>query len=125
MADSLAREASSAPSPGGGAGDPGAALERAANAAEAWGRRTVRDRADRLRAAAREMRRRRFELAAKIVREVGKTWVEADADVAEAVDFIEYYTAEAERLDVPPALPSLPGLRNRMEIGRASCRERV
>ncbi|MBL0351024.1 MAG: proline dehydrogenase family protein [Elusimicrobia bacterium] len=114
MADSLAREASSAPSPGGGAGDPGAALERAANAAEAWGRRTVRDRADRLRAAAREMRRRRFELAAKIVREVGKTWVEADADVAEAVDFIEYYTAEAERLDVPPALPSLPGLRNRM-----------
>lgn len=114
LAESLAREASSGPAAGGETGDPGAALERAADAAEAWGRRSVGDRAERLRAVAREMRRRRFELAAKIVREVGKTWVEADADVAEAVDFIEYYTAEAERAEVPPPLPSLPGLRNRM-----------
>ena len=94
--------------------EPAAALERATGAAGDWGRRSVRERADRLLGAAREMRRRRFEWTAKIIREVGKTWAEADADVAEAVDFIEYYAAEARRGAVPPPLPSLPGLRNRM-----------
>ncbi|HUP19250.1 MAG TPA: aldehyde dehydrogenase family protein, partial [Gemmatimonadota bacterium] len=37
------------------------------------------------------MRRRRLELAAWMVFEVGKSWAEADADVAEAIDFCDYY----------------------------------
>ena len=44
------------------------------------------------------MRKRRFELAAWQVYECGKQWREADADVAEAIDFCEYYAREAVRL---------------------------
>ena len=40
------------------------------------------------------MRRRRFELAAWQVYECGKPWREADADVAEAIDFCDYYAQE-------------------------------
>lgn len=47
--------------------------------------------------AARIMRRRRFELNAAQILEVGKTWPEADADVAEAIDFCEFYGREMLR----------------------------
>ena len=47
------------------------------------------------------MRRRRFELAAWEVYECGKHWREADADVAEAIDFCEYYGREMLRLAEP------------------------
>ena len=43
------------------------------------------------------MRRRRHELNATLVLEVGKTWTEADADTAEAIDFCEYYAREMLR----------------------------
>jgi 1-pyrroline-5-carboxylate dehydrogenase len=43
------------------------------------------------------MRRQKYDLAATIVFEVGKNWVEADADVAEAIDFCEFYAREALR----------------------------
>ena len=49
------------------------------------------------------IRERRFELAAWIVYESGKPWREADADVAEAIDFCEYYAAEMLRLADPAA----------------------
>ena len=64
-------------------------------------------RAEILRAAAAAMRRRRFELAALQVFEVGKPWREADGDVAEAIDFCEYYArgalelGAAHHVDVP------------------------
>jgi 1-pyrroline-5-carboxylate dehydrogenase len=44
------------------------------------------------------MRRRRHELSAQMVVEIGKSWVEADADTAEAIDFCEYYARGARRL---------------------------
>ncbi|MCH8321173.1 MAG: aldehyde dehydrogenase family protein, partial [Acidobacteria bacterium] len=50
------------------------------------------------------MEARRFELAAWMVIEVGKSWVEADADVAEAIDFCEFYSREMLRLAVPQPL---------------------
>ena len=46
---------------------------------------------------ARIMRRRKFELAAWMVYEVGKSWAEADGDVAEAIDFCDFYGREAVR----------------------------
>ena len=49
-----------------------------------------------LRAAA-IMRRRKHEFSATMVHEIGKTWVEADADTAEAIDFMEFYAREAYR----------------------------
>ena len=47
------------------------------------------------------MRRRRFELAAWEVYECGKPWREADADVAEAIDYCDYYGREMLRLARP------------------------
>ncbi|MBI3603467.1 MAG: aldehyde dehydrogenase family protein, partial [Nitrospirae bacterium] len=51
--------------------------------------------------AATAMRRRRFELAAWEIFETGKSWREADADVAEAIDFFEFYARGMRRLGQP------------------------
>ncbi len=76
--------------------------EQAARAVEvanarfhSWKRVPVEARAKVLLRAAAIMRRRKEELAAWMVYEVSKTWVEADADVAEAIDFCEYYARQA------------------------------
>ncbi|MEA2410686.1 MAG: RHH-type transcriptional regulator, proline utilization regulon repressor / proline dehydrogenase [Thermoleophilaceae bacterium] len=52
--------------------------------------------------------------AAMQVRECGKPWPEADADVCEAIDFLEYYALEAVRLDAGRELLQVPGERNTM-----------
>ena len=57
------------------------------------------------------MRRRRFELAAWEVYECGKQWREADADVAESIDYCEYYGREMLRL-AEPRRRNLPGEAN-------------
>jgi RHH-type proline utilization regulon transcriptional repressor/proline dehydrogenase/delta 1-pyrroline-5-carboxylate dehydrogenase len=71
----------------------------------------VRDRANLLLRTADVLRNRRFELAAWEVLEVGKSWREADADVAEAIDYLEYYAREAVRL-ADPARRDVFGERN-------------
>ncbi|HJZ89408.1 MAG TPA: L-glutamate gamma-semialdehyde dehydrogenase [Gemmataceae bacterium] len=68
-------------------------------------------RAEHLRKVARRFRERRFELAAWIVHETGKPWRESDADVAEAIDFCEYYAAEMVRL-ANPLRRDVPGEEN-------------
>ncbi len=60
------------------------------------------------------IRDRKFEFDAWQVYEAGKTWIEADADVSEAIDFCEYYAREALRYDSPPPLPQLPGERDEL-----------
>ena len=68
-----------------------------------------------LRKAAAIMRRRRHELNAAEILEVGKTWPEADADVAEAIDFCEFYAREMLRYaDQKPAV-QLPGEKDEIE----------
>src|SRR4029453_15640262 len=64
--------------------------------------------------AAELMRRRRFESNAWMVLEVGKTWPEADADTAEAIDFCEFYAREALRLSGPQPLVPVPGEKNEL-----------
>ncbi|MFL1671903.1 L-glutamate gamma-semialdehyde dehydrogenase [Paenibacillus dendritiformis] len=60
------------------------------------------------------IRRRKFEFSAWLVYEVGKNWAEADADVAEAIDFLEFYGREMIRLAGPQPLTPLPGEDNRL-----------
>ncbi len=60
------------------------------------------------------LRSRRLELAALQVRECAKPWPEADADVCEAIDFLEYYAREALRLAAGAELLQVPGERNTM-----------
>jgi RHH-type proline utilization regulon transcriptional repressor/proline dehydrogenase/delta 1-pyrroline-5-carboxylate dehydrogenase len=89
-----------------------AALKTARRAARDWAERDARDRAAVLAKAASILRARRGELAALEVRECAKPWLEADADVAEAIDFLEYYGQGAVRLAEGPELIQLPGERN-------------
>ncbi len=77
------------------------AIAAAKAAFPAWRDTDAAKRADFLFAAARVMRRRRFELAAWQVYECGKPRREADADVAETIDYCEFYGREALRLAAP------------------------
>lgn len=61
---------------------------------------------------ARILRENKFYYQAWLVYEVGKSWPEADADVAEAIDFSEFYAREALRLSKPQKLVPVPGERN-------------
>lgn len=92
--------------------DVNAAVQAATAAARDWGRTPVAERAELLARAAGELRGRRHELAALCVREAGKPWREADADVAEAIDFLEYYGQQAIALERRSELEQLPGERN-------------
>jgi len=74
------------------------AVEAARNAFAAWSETPVRERAEVLIRAASLMRSRRLLLAAWEVLECGKPWREADADVAEAIDFCEFYARQMIRL---------------------------
>jgi RHH-type proline utilization regulon transcriptional repressor/proline dehydrogenase/delta 1-pyrroline-5-carboxylate dehydrogenase len=77
------------------------AIARAGAVFPAWRDTEPAKRADYLFAAAKVVRRRRFELAAWQVYECGKPWREADADVAEAIDYLNFYAHEMLRLAQP------------------------
>jgi RHH-type proline utilization regulon transcriptional repressor/proline dehydrogenase/delta 1-pyrroline-5-carboxylate dehydrogenase len=91
-----------------------AALAAAHRAWPAWRRTPARERAAVLFRAAEWMRARRNPLAALEVFEAGKPWKDADADVCEAIDFLEYYGREMLRLDRGGAVQSPPGEHNRL-----------
>jgi RHH-type proline utilization regulon transcriptional repressor/proline dehydrogenase/delta 1-pyrroline-5-carboxylate dehydrogenase len=78
-----------------------AAVDAARRALPLWSARPARERAAVLVKAANSMRTNRLNLAAWEVYECGKPWAEADADVAEAIDFCEYYAREMIRLAEP------------------------
>lgn len=77
------------------------AVDAARRAFPQWAAMETENRCEYLELIAAELRERRFEIAAWICLEVGKPWAEADADVAEAIDFCMYYAHEMRRLDVP------------------------
>ncbi len=73
------------------------AIDAAWNAFESWKKASVDTRAGLLVKTAALLRERKHEFSATMVLEVGKTWAEADADTAEAIDFCEFYAREAYR----------------------------
>jgi 1-pyrroline-5-carboxylate dehydrogenase len=73
------------------------AVETAFEAFEKWKRASVDTRAGLLLKAAELLRQRKHEFSATMIFEVGKTWPEADADTAEAIDFLEFYAREGYR----------------------------
>ena len=90
-----------------------AEVEAALASARPW-RAPARERADTLIRAAQGLRERRLAVAALEVRECAKPWPEADADVCEAIDFLEYYARGALDLAQGAPLVQLPGERNEM-----------
>jgi RHH-type transcriptional regulator, proline utilization regulon repressor / proline dehydrogenase / delta 1-pyrroline-5-carboxylate dehydrogenase len=85
------------------------AVEAARNAFPSWRETPANFRAEALFKAAAAARKLRHDLAALEVFEVGKSWGEADADVCEAIDFLEYYGREMIRLGVPRPMGDAPG----------------
>lgn len=75
------------------------AMEVALNRFKTWSKTPASVRADVLFKAAAIIRRRRFEFNAWLTLEAGKPWVEADGDVAEAIDFLEYYGRQILELE--------------------------
>ncbi len=89
------------------------ALETATKTFDSWSKTEPEARARILLRAAAIMRRRKFEMLAWEVHEGGKAWAEADAQVAEAIDFLEYYAREMLRLKDGVDVYSVPGEESR------------
>ncbi|RMH04136.1 MAG: aldehyde dehydrogenase family protein [Nitrospirae bacterium] len=98
---------------------PPAAVESAIQTAQAawpaWRAIPASTRADILVRVAQLMREQRFDLAAWEIFETGKPWREADADVAEAIDFLEFYARDMRRFGHPRRLGHEPGELNHLE----------
>lgn len=90
------------------------AVEAAAAAFESWKNVPAKKRAEYLFKAAALMRKRKFEYCALLTYEVGKSWAEADADTAEAIDFLEFYGREMLRLAKPQPLTKIKEEKNEL-----------
>ena len=88
------------------------AVDTAHRAYERWKRVPAEERIACLFRVADILRQRRFELNALLVYEIGKSWIEADADIAELIDFTEFYAHEMRRLAGPQKLVPVRGEKN-------------
>ena len=86
------------------------AVEAASEAFKTWQYTPASDRVRYVLRASAAMRRRKMEFCAMLVYEAGKSWAEADGDVSEAIDFMEYYARQMLRIaDSSAMLGSSPG----------------
>jgi 1-pyrroline-5-carboxylate dehydrogenase len=90
------------------------AMTAALRAYESWSRTSIDERISLLLGAAAIIRERKFEFMAWLTYEVGKNWAEADADVGETIDFLEFYAREALRLAAATTPIQYPGERNEL-----------
>ena len=90
------------------------AMSAALHAYESWSRTAIEQRVSLLLGAADIIRERKFEFMAWLTYEVGKNWAEADADVGETIDFLEFYAREALRLAAATTPIQYPGERNEL-----------
>jgi 1-pyrroline-5-carboxylate dehydrogenase len=90
------------------------AIAAADEAFDDWRRTSAEERARYLFKAAAIMRRRKFDLSAWLVYEVSKSWVEADGDIAELIDFAEYYAHQMLKLAGPQPVVPFAGEENEM-----------
>jgi len=104
------------------------AIDTAYKAFETWKRTPAERRAQYLFDAADIIRERKHEFSAWMVYEVGKSWIEADADTAEVIDFLEYYGRQMIRLDRGVYVQNMPGERDEQRyipLGRRRCHPAV
>lgn len=89
------------------------AVQAANQAFQTWRYTNAIDRANILIRTAAIIRRRKSEFTALLIKEAGKPWNEADADIAEGIDFMEYYARQMIELDKGKEINSRPGEYNR------------
>ncbi len=89
-----------------------AAVAAAVAAFATWSRSPLQQRVDLLLEVSRLIKLRKMTFCAWLTYEVGKNWSEADADVSECIDFLEFYAREALRLDGATTPIQFPGERN-------------
>ena len=77
-----------------------------------WSRTPAEKRVEMLLRTAALIRERKLDFNAWLIFEAGKTWIEAEAETAEAIDFCEYYAREMLRLGAPPEMVQMPGERD-------------
>lgn len=90
-------------------------MEAAKTAFESWRKYSFEYRSDVLFKAAEIIRRRHFEFTALLGKEAGKPWKEADVEVAEAIDFLEYYGRQNLTLKDGKHVESRPGEYNQFD----------
>jgi 1-pyrroline-5-carboxylate dehydrogenase len=90
------------------------AIETAYKNFPVWSKTPALERVEILLRTAELLRERKYEFDAWLTFEAGKTWPEAEAEVAEAIDFCEYYAREMARLAGPQTVVQLPGERDEM-----------
>ncbi len=88
------------------------AMQAALEAFAGWSHTSVEERAGLVFRVGDALRERKFEFCAWLVFEVSKNWAEADADIAETIDFCEYYSREALRLARTELPVQMPGERD-------------
>jgi RHH-type proline utilization regulon transcriptional repressor/proline dehydrogenase/delta 1-pyrroline-5-carboxylate dehydrogenase len=81
-----------------------------------WKARPVQQRSEIVRRAADELEQRLPQFCALLVKEAGKTWADAIAEVREAIDFCRYYAHEAERIGTAQTLPGPTGESNTLHL---------
>ncbi|GBD85384.1 1-pyrroline-5-carboxylate dehydrogenase 1 [bacterium BMS3Abin02] len=92
------------------------ALAAAWDAYATWSRLGADERARHLVKLAAILRDRKYELSAWETLEASKNWLEAEADVAEAIDFCEYYARQSVELSKPLPVFSYPGEDNESHL---------
>jgi len=85
------------------------AVKAARDAFGKWSRTSFEERAQLLERAAAILDRRRYELSALEVFEVGKPWAEADGDIREAIDFCHFYAHQMRLIGRPRLTQQVPG----------------
>src|ERR1035441_10780976 len=90
------------------------AVRTADEAFKSWSRTPLQKRVDLLLRTSKILLDRKYYYEARLVYEGGKTWPEADADVAEAIDFIEFYARSVQRIAVQQTLPAVTGEKNHL-----------
>jgi 1-pyrroline-5-carboxylate dehydrogenase len=90
------------------------AMKAALAAFESWSKTPIEERASLLFRVGDLLRERKFEFSAWLIFEVSKNWGEADADIAETIDFCEYYGREALALSRTELPVQMAGERDRL-----------
>ena len=98
----------------GGVAEAHAAVDAAAKAFESWKFAPLEDRVSLLLRTAEIVKDRKFEFCSWLTLEIGKNWAEADADVAECIDFLDFYAREALRLAGAETPIQYPGERDEL-----------